>query len=197
MDTARYIAATILLMSMPPALLFWFAIHPFTRFWRRLGAGWSYVVLSVLVVAMMVGVFLVREPLLVVQFGTSYIMIALAAVCMVMTLAIALRRRKHLTTRIVIGLPELSKDREASVLMTEGIYGQIRHPRYVEVLLATLAYAFFANYLATYVLTALCVPVLHLVVILEERELRDRFGEAYREYERRVPRYMPRFGRRG
>jgi protein-S-isoprenylcysteine O-methyltransferase Ste14 len=37
--------------------------------------------------------------------------------------------------------------------------------------------------------------VIHLVVILEERELVDRFGDAYRKYAARVPRYFPR--RRG
>jgi protein-S-isoprenylcysteine O-methyltransferase Ste14 len=35
-------------------------------------------------------------------------------------------------------------------------------------------------------------PLLHLIVLLEERELPDRFGEAYVDYSRRVPRYWPR-----
>ena len=36
------------------------------------------------------------------------------------------------------------------------------------------------------------VPILHLVVLLEERELLERFGDAYRDYAGRVPRYVPR-----
>jgi protein-S-isoprenylcysteine O-methyltransferase Ste14 len=36
------------------------------------------------------------------------------------------------------------------------------------------------------------VPALFLVVILEERELRQRFGDAHVEYCRRVPRFVPR-----
>lgn len=60
------------------------------------------------------------------------------------------------------------------------------------VLLGTVAVAFFTNYLAVYIVAVLIVPALYLVVVLEERELRDRFGEQYVEYCRRVPRFFPR-----
>ena len=34
----------------------------------------------------------------------------------------------------------------------------------------------------------------YFIVVLEERELRDRFGSTYEEYSRRVPRFFPRRG---
>jgi protein-S-isoprenylcysteine O-methyltransferase Ste14 len=34
-------------------------------------------------------------------------------------------------------------------------------------------------------------PAIHLVVLLEEPELRERFGAEYEEYCGRVPRYIP------
>ena len=52
--------------------------------------------------------------------------------------------------------------------------------------------AMLANYLATWILAAACVPVLYLVTLVEERELVERFGEDYRAYRRRVPRLIPR-----
>lgn len=37
-------------------------------------------------------------------------------------------------------------------------------------------------------------PLLHLIALLEERVVRDRFGPAYADYAARVPRYPPRRG---
>ena len=42
------------------------------------------------------------------------------------------------------------------------------------------------------VLFLLSLPIVHAVVLLEERELRQRFGEAYGTYCEDVPRYVPR-----
>ena len=55
-----------------------------------------------------------------------------------------------------------------------------------------LGCAAIANHVGTWLLWALCFPGVHLVVRLEERELRERFGTAYEAYCRRVPRYLPR-----
>jgi protein-S-isoprenylcysteine O-methyltransferase Ste14 len=52
--------------------------------------------------------------------------------------------------------------------------------------------ALFVNYLAVYVLVLATVPVLYLTVRLEERELVERFGEAYERYMAEVPRFLPR-----
>jgi hypothetical protein len=37
MNTFRYVLAMLTLMFMPGAVLFWFLVHPFVRFWRRIG----------------------------------------------------------------------------------------------------------------------------------------------------------------
>ena len=35
MDQVRYVVAVLLVVFTPPAMLFWFVVHPFTGFWRR------------------------------------------------------------------------------------------------------------------------------------------------------------------
>jgi protein-S-isoprenylcysteine O-methyltransferase Ste14 len=190
-DSVRYYLALILLMGLPPGLLLWLVIHPLARFWRRLGPGWTYTVLGAPTLALMAGVFWGRGYLLVTEFGTNVPLIALGVTCATAGVAIAVKRKKYLTLSILAGVPELSAGGGAT-LLTEGIYGRIRHPRYVEVFFWILAYAFVANYLALYITAVASLPVLYLIVILEERELLDRFGREYEEYRRRVPPFVPR-----
>ena len=75
-------------------------------------------------------------------------------------------------------------------LITDDIYSRIRHPRYVEPGLHVVAVACFCNHLATWVLAALFLPAVYAMVVLEEKELRDRFGQEYEDYCRRVPRFV-------
>ena len=123
-----------------------------------------------------------------------YTLVVAAAGLGAITTWIAVIRRRQLTTRILFGVPELDKDNPGT-LLTDGIYAHLRHPRYVEVWLGTLAYACFANYLGAWIVWLATGPMLHLVVLLEERELRDRFGGEYEAYMARVPRYLPRLRR--
>jgi protein-S-isoprenylcysteine O-methyltransferase Ste14 len=120
----------------------------------------------------------------------------LLAACGVPLLAvagwIAWQRKRHLTLRILLGIPELSSDPADSKLLDEGIYSRIRHPRYVEFILGLVGWSLVLSYLGFYWMTAATVVAILLIVPLEERELRDRFGAAYEDYALRVPRYLPR-----
>jgi protein-S-isoprenylcysteine O-methyltransferase Ste14 len=81
-------------------------------------------------------------------------------------------------------------------VLSEGIYGRVRHPRYVAIVIGTLGWALFVNYVGVYILAVLTVPAICLVAVLEERELLERFGEEYARYRDRVPPFLPRLGAR-
>jgi protein-S-isoprenylcysteine O-methyltransferase Ste14 len=99
----------------------------------------------------------------------------------------------HMSILTILGLPELAPDKCPQQLITTGIYATIRHPRYVQIYLGFLGSALIANYLALYLIVALWLPGIYVIVLLEEKELRDRFDAAYDDYCRRVPRFIPRF----
>jgi len=191
MNTARYVIGVMLVMALPPGVLLWFAIHPFVRFWRRVGAVWTYAALTPFVVTWMLLAFVKREALLGLDLGLHLWLLMPTAVSFFAGIVVAVKRRRQLSSAVVVGLPELAPEKYPGKLITAGIYARIRHPRYVEILLITAAYAFFANYVGVYVTTVLTILALYFVVVLEERELRNRFGAEYDEYCRRVPRFLP------
>ena len=194
MDSIRYWVTLLVLMSLPPSIFLWLLIHPFGGFWRRFSPWVTYSILGAATGLMMWGVYLLKEPLMASDFGTNYVTIFFGVVAWILGSIIALKRRRHLTAAVLSGLPQVSAGRYPGTLLQEGIYGTLRHPRYVEVLLWVLGYALFGNYLSLYLGFLLTIPSLLFVVELEERELNQRFGDAWEEYARRVPRFVPRRG---
>ena len=195
MDTARYFVGCLLVIGLPPGMAWWFVIHPFIEFWRRVGAGPTLVLCTTLALLSTIPLYLMRDAILMSDLGTSWIMVGVAAVLVVGAILIAVKRQKYLTMKILAGLPELEKGGKGGTLLTEGPYSVTRNPRYIETIVGIFAYAAFSNYLGAYLMAFATVPVVHLIVILEERELQDRFGDEYKAYVTRVPRYIPRWRR--
>jgi protein-S-isoprenylcysteine O-methyltransferase Ste14 len=78
----------------------------------------------------------------------------------------------------------------STALVTGGIFGWLRNPMYVglTLLLAGLSILLASDWML--VMTIIFVPVIHFgVVKREERYLEAKFGDAYRSYKARVPRY--------
>lgn len=190
LDHVRYVFALLWLLSFP-LLLLWIAVHTLVAFWRRMGVVTTYVVLVSGTAAVSALLFTVRAPLLAAEFGTGPLLWGLAAASYAASLAFETGARKHLRARVLVGVPELKGEGEPDGLLTEGIYGRLRHPRYVGATFGYLASAFLSNYLFLWAALPLFVLLLHTVVLLEERELEDRFGDAWRAYAARVPRYVP------
>jgi protein-S-isoprenylcysteine O-methyltransferase Ste14 len=76
-------------------------------------------------------------------------------------------------------------------LVTTGIYGAIRHPSYLGLLVNSLGWGLAFRSGAGVLLTALIIPPLLARIHAEERLLLDQFGEEYRTYCARTSRLIP------
>lgn len=197
MDSVRYYVALILLLWAPGPLLYWFSIHPFIHFWRTVGPLRTLAIHYALMVAIGIGIFLIRKPLLSVEYGTNWVLVWSAALLFALSIPLRVKLSRHLKMKILSGLPELAPEEYKSTLLTGGIYSRVRHPRYIQVLLVLAAYALLSNYLAVYVLVLAAVAWVPLLAWVEEKELRERFGAEYDAYCARVPRFVPKFSSRG
>lgn len=89
------------------------------------------------------------------------------------------------------GLPEVIPGHQEQRLATSGIRARVRHPVYLGHLCEMLAWSLGSGLAVCYGLTVFAVVTGAIMIRLEDRELEQRFGEAYREYWRRVPAVLP------
>lgn len=192
MDRVRHIAGLMVILTIPLALAYWSVVHPFIRFWRRLGLAMSYTVLTMILIAVLFVCYRFRWQLIGMDYGLNWLLIAVGLMCFIVGTIIGQEMKKQFTVAKLLGVPEIKGDTSPQELVIKGIYSRIRHPRYASVLLGLIGLSLIANYLGAYIATVLFVPGLYAIILLEERELVERFGDAYREYCKRVPRFMPR-----
>src|SRR6516162_1370334 len=76
-------------------------------------------------------------------------------------------------------------------LVAGGIYGVIRHPSYLGLLLNSLGWALAFRSCLGVLLTVILIPVLLVRMRSEEALLWSQFGDEYDAYRRRTPRWIP------
>ena len=189
------VIALVHLLALLPIPFFWLVVHPAVGFWRRFGRRTYWLALPVWGV---LGTLLVVERRWVFagriqRSGWTWTVgvgLALLAVWL------ERKRRPELGLRCLVGLPELKLGHPASGVVRSGMYRYLRHPRYLECMLTLLAFAAYTGCAGYFSLAILNVLLYQIVAPLEELELRERYGKAYEDYAREVPRFVPRLWRK-
>jgi len=81
--------------------------------------------------------------------------------------------------------------RKDTVLVTTGLYGFVRHPIYLGIFIFLWTLAIMTANLLVLLATLALLAVLYASIDEEEVILIDRFGDEYREYKKRTPRFIP------
>ena len=97
--------------------------------------------------------------------------------------------------RRLAGLPEMNPGRYPEGMVKSGIYSWVRHPRYLEYMLSFFGLGLLTGATGIFLLAIVTVLLYLIVTPLEERELREHYGEGYEAYARAVPRFLPRLRR--
>ena len=78
-------------------------------------------------------------------------------------------------------------------LVVTGLYNHIRNPMYVGIAVILVAHFLWFGFWSLLIYFVVVVIAFHsFVTFYEEPNLRKRFGSAYEEYLKRVPRWIPR-----
>jgi protein-S-isoprenylcysteine O-methyltransferase Ste14 len=183
-----------MVILVPLGLLYWFIIHLGARWWRKWGPKRTFLVVVPGLAAIGVLLCQIRKHLLGADLGTNWSLIGIALVLWLPMIWLERQYWRQLSVSTMVGIPELSQQADGK-LFRDGIYGVMRHPRFISAGLGLVVNALVANYLGLYILVILAIPFGFLMLALEERELIERFGSAYREYQKEVPLLIPRVRR--
>jgi protein-S-isoprenylcysteine O-methyltransferase Ste14 len=73
-------------------------------------------------------------------------------------------------------------------IIDSGIYSIIRHPMYLSFILTAIALIFISQYWLNIIIGIIRIALLYYVIREEERGDLEKFGQAYKDYMKRVPR---------
>lgn len=186
MTVLNWIAAILFFLQLPNPL-FWLVLHPPIAYWRRhvrasyitaLVIAWGLV--TVFLVAFHRAIFRNDRP-------ASWAIVAGFAL-IVLDLWLFSQVHRDLGLARLIGRPELSAGGE---IARGGIYAHLRHPRYTGMIASVLGTCLLGVTRWMWCAAGVWLLLVLAVIALEERELRARFGDAYADYCRRTPRFIP------
>lgn len=172
---------------------YWFMVHPFAARWRRVRRPFLYIVPMWLLTYLLLG--FLTFPYSRTQLYDNWPARIAGALLVLGAMATyrAVRRDKRFTGGQLVGRSEIEQAQEQR-LVTEGMHARMRHPIYLAALLMVTGWTVGSGLLADYLLLAWALLAFPVMIALEERELVARFGDAYRDYQKRVPAIIPRVG---
>ena len=181
-----WLAALVLFLQLP-IQLYWFVVHPLIGFWREhpaasftTGLLLSWPPVTACMVAFRRQLFCPDGPA------------AWRVVTGVALIGFEVWLFGHLAHDLgmarLVGKTELTG---TGSLTRTGVYGRIRHPRYLGSFLAILGACLLAANPVLWAVAAVWTALMLVAIAFEERELHARFGREYEEYAREVPRFLP------
>jgi protein-S-isoprenylcysteine O-methyltransferase Ste14 len=171
--------------------VFWLLIHPGIRFWRRLGRAWYTGAAVTVWLGVAATLLLPYQWWLAARFTSHPLAGAAGAALVAVDFWLLGQVKQQLSLRVLVGLAEL--ERSPVVPAAAGIYSRVRHPRYLGMMLSWLGAVLLTGATRLLVLVFIFIGLAYAATELEERELVARFGDAYADYRRRVPRLIPRW----
>ncbi len=176
--------------SIPIVLML---IHGFIGQWRKIGTKSYYLFLlffGVLDLTALLFVLKYKESLLAWRlYNNPWALLGL--VLLIASTISGFVSIRALSFKTLMALPEISPDKKSSRLVNQGIYKHIRHPRYLEFVLEVLGLAIASGLGANFILLLYFVPMIYWASLFEEKELIERLGQEYIDYQKTTGRFWP------
>ena|ERR1700722_2584184 len=187
LQTVAWIACVI--YSTIPA--FWLLIHPRAEYWRSRRRS-PYQVLVPIWIGMWIAMLAITAPWRGVRLYENRVTWIPAAILFCAGLILYKLSHNQFSLEQLGGLPEIVRGHRQQSLITGGVRARVRHPIYLAHLCEMLAWSVGSGLAVCWALTAFAIATGAVMIKMEEEELKNRFGEAYRQYQSAVPAILPR-----
>lgn len=88
------------------------------------------------------------------------------------------------------------EEREIPVVIAHGVFGVVRHPLYFSAIMLYLGFLLLTFSMAATLVWVIIFIFYNFIASYEENLLIGKFGKEYETYKQKVPRWIPRFGKR-
>ncbi|MCX7793065.1 MAG: isoprenylcysteine carboxylmethyltransferase family protein [Thermodesulfovibrionales bacterium] len=179
------LVALLTIMVWPVVPLFWIPVHGLSKIFKRIGLI-TYILPLLLWPPLAFFIYLNKDYLLSLRIKIPEALIITGILLTALGTLLHLWTGKLLGLKGLIGIPEVS-EKVKGRLVTEGPFSIVRHPTYIAHTVMFTGIFLFTGNLAVGILTLLDFLIVNLIIIpLEEKELKERFGEEFRSYSERV-----------
>jgi len=187
--------ALMMLTMWPSIPIFLIQLHLAPNFWRRLGI-WTYLVVFLEWLPVAYAITLWQEAILQHEALITTPILILGVTLATAGLVLHAWTIKLLGIKATIGYAELKPQNDKQNLITSGPFSVVRHPSYVAHSLIFVGIFMTTGVIAVGITALIDFLIAYFVTVeLEERELIQRFGNRYREYQMKVPKFLPKLPR--
>ena len=178
-----------------PVPFYWLVIHPAVNLWRRIGYRSFWIALPVWILTGL-PLLLIQDSLFAHRLSRNATTYVLGTLLLALNVWVSRQVHQEFSFKKLAGLPELNPQHPGRGVIDKGIYAQVRHPRYANIMVGFIAFGLLTGAAGIFLLAIVTFLLYLIVTPLEERELREQYGSDYEAYARKVPRFLPRFGRK-
>ena len=185
--------ALMMVMMWPFIPMFLIELHFAAHLWRRLGA-WSYLAVFLQWIPIGIVLYLGRNVVLnyIFELGLPFLVLGIVAVAA--GIALHSWTAKLLGIEATIGYSEMKPitQSENQDLITSGPFSVVRHPSYWAHTSIIIGVFLITGAVSVGIIAIIDLAITYFVTTeLEDKELVERFGSRYREYQKRVPKFFP------
>ena len=184
----------LMMIAMWPAIpMFLIQLHGATNFWKRIGI-WTYAVVILEWLPIAYFIYAIQGFFFQFQFEFNIIIAIIGFSFIAAGIVLHSWTAFLLGLKATIGYTELEKIRNIKndQIITTGPFSIVRHPSYW-----AHTFILFGSFLASGLSTLFIITIVDILIAyfitmeLEEKELVERFGNRYLDYQKQIPKFFP------